>query len=172
MIVFDINGTLLKRVKRTEKEHIRNLEKNQFLPISHDSIYNYYFRKDLDKLSSFLDTNSVPYCFWTTMFEKNANICTELLKTVGFTKYLKIYNQDQCLIGNNKGKVKAEKWVKNLEIPSGELDVPLDRCVLIDDDLVKVYGNQNSFIVDEFNFELVDDGVEKIIDFIKQFIQL
>lgn len=146
IVVFDLNGTLLKRIKKDERSTIQSLEAQEiFADASYDRYY-IYIRPHIKTLAEFLHTHDVNYIFWST--------CTRphLTKLIGFIKdvmynYCGFFCQDECIAGKYKGNSKADKWVKNLEVVKRKYNKD---AILVDDGIEKRFEDQPMILVKEF----------------------
>lgn len=170
LIVFDVNGTLLKRVNKTETGLIKRLKEANIQQVHEDNYFHYYIRTHIGLLNEFLIKNKIEFVFWSTMYESNLLRTLNVLYKFGFKDHLEDnFCRDHCKVGKTKGKIKASKWVKDLSIPANYYGYKVENCVLIDDDFEKVYNDNNYFLVKEFDPLVEDDEILRIIEFIKQF---
>jgi FMN phosphatase YigB (HAD superfamily) len=151
MIVFDINGTLLERVHKNDTHTINEYEKSG---LKHDHELNshyIYLRSHLDTLIKFLHTHNLKYMFWSTCHKSNVEILGAFLRDLGFNKCMALYSYDECSIGENKGNSKPKKCTKDLRRVSKAFDIPLERCILVDDSAWKGAEGCNFVGVSEFD---------------------
>jgi hypothetical protein len=90
LIVFDINGTILKKIKKDN--HIRN-----------DLITGTRcLRPFAEKLAEFLNKSNIDYAFWTTQKDKKAEKSINALLNHGFTNAKFIWKGGDCKKHNIK----------------------------------------------------------------------
>lgn len=104
LLVFDINGTLLRRKKKV-----------------YPTLETIKFRPHLEKLVKFLHTHNLEYIFWTTALPKDAFQLLKILKEFGFTKSRGVKHFYDCKYFN-------KKFVKDLRIFK-EKSILIDDCV-------------------------------------------
>ncbi|KAM0672274.1 hypothetical protein OCOL_000490 [Ordospora colligata] len=170
LIVFDINGTLIKRYRKYSEE----LKRYESMGIVADKVsgaFAFYDRPHLDVLLKFLKTHEVSYILWTTGMEKNAKIFVEHLESLGFDEHIGSYSQIDCKAGKYKIDSSADLWVKDLDIVAKDHGFDVERCILVDDSLDKSLYNQNLICCKEYDPENYDDdGIMEICRYLDAFI--
>lgn len=165
MFVFDLNGTLLKRISKPSQD-IKKLAAKNIYPVGETKIHFIFFRPHLNDLADFLHTNKIPYIFWSTATYENTEILVKLLKPI-FLNVKGFLSYQECEVGKEKGDIKAEKWVKNLEKTRKLFGVSdFNNLYLIDDSVEKVYNDQNYIPIKRFNGEN-DDEILFLIENLK-----
>lgn len=159
MIVFDLNCTLLKRIEKKDKLTIGNLKEKNIIPDGVQKNNYVYLRPHLSTLANFLHTHNVRYTFWTTCMKVN---CLKLINIIQpiLHKNDGYLCQDDCTLGTVKGNIKADKWVKNLDVVKKKYSVD---SILVDDSIEKRYDNQPIILADEFT-GFYDDYLLKLTE--------
>lgn len=168
VVALDINGTLLKRVYCYDKAGISSFESAGKATVIKNHMV--YYRPHLRKLSDFLESNNIRYVFWSTMYRHNLVLYVKALEEFGFSNYLACYDESYCKVGNEKGRIKAKRWLKDLRVLADAYSISLRNCVLIDDDLLKNAEGCNLIPVKEYDPRVADEELLQLIDRIKSFI--
>lgn len=169
LAVFDINGTLLKRLHKTNPE----LRKLALQGVECDHRYRQYFvfeRPGLRILVEFLDTHDVDYAFWTTARANNAGFLIDHLASVGFTRCRRRYSQMDCKVGKRRFDSDASLWVKDLWVAAQDHGVDIRSCILVDDSVDKSVHTQNFICCSEFMPGEEDSGIVEICRHLDEFL--
>lgn len=169
-IVFDINGTLVRRYFFDDDEVIPEITKKDVVRRFRDHLV--FFRPHLNDLCEFLEKNNIKYVFWSTMTPRNTRNYVKMLKEMGFKSFIGYYDGAYCKVGTNRGKVIAKKWVKDLRLISETYNVPLEKCVLIDDDEVKRAEGCKFIDIKEYDPAIEDTELLITIQKIREFLSI
>lgn len=145
VFVFDLNGTLLRRVKTDrKKEMLAVREADGVVPGCGDLIY---LRPHIEELVEFLHTNGVQYAFWTTAMEHNA---VHLLRAVGARG---MNRHRAALYGSSGVPIPGHPYKKSkpLSVMAEALGVPVQRLRLVDDEAVKCTPEELYMEIEEYN---------------------
>jgi NLI interacting factor-like phosphatase len=125
MIVFDLNGTLVARVKHG-KGAILKLREPEKVMKNGDLVY---VRPYLKELVEFLHSNKVQYMLWTTAEEHNAVQMIDVVKRHGIDRFIGIFtHKDSTPLTTH-----PHKRGKRLELVSRKFGVELSNVFLVDD---------------------------------------
>lgn len=106
------------------------------------------------------------------MNQTNTKIYAEMLKEFGFGNPIAVLDGDFCDVGMERGKVKADKWVKDLRKVSRMFDVEVDNCLLVDDDSVKSVKGHNFELVAEYDpLNENDSEIITLVERLKLFVE-
>lgn len=152
MLIFDLNGTLIKRFYkpngvRTEYDH------------EYDNFY-VVIRPYLRELTDFLHTNGMKYMFWTNALAHNAKCITQILIKEGMQPVAWLHRQ-HCSFIDNICK-------KDLSVVSAMHNINLDDIYLIEDMATRSVKGQNVILVENFGGDRADSALLKLIDDLKE----
>ena len=166
VVVLDLNGTLIKRLKQgdialkeqlnrvnrppdyfkwyNKRTHLTTWEKydaNIYGWKLANSVPCLYFRPHLEEFAQFLNTNKFEYLFWTTMPSENCRPIMEMLKSKGLRPTRETLSQEDC-VENPLASSYFTKNRKDLTMLSKRLNVSIDSLLLIDDSDEKLYPRE------------------------------
>ncbi|TBU01975.1 hypothetical protein CWI36_1218p0010 [Hamiltosporidium magnivora] len=151
MIVFDLNGVLMKRLNKAKSKEIKEIETNN---VMRDITLNssvVFLRPNFKELILFLRKHKARYIGWTTAISSTVEELKLHLKGWGF-EFEDILSQEYCDVGGVRPPdIKSEKWIKNLNIVAEKYKCSLKDCVLVDDSRNKSVEGQNFINVSEYN---------------------
>ncbi|KAI5166641.1 hypothetical protein NEIRO03_1204 [Nematocida sp. AWRm78] len=162
IFVFDLNGTLLTRVKENKGEVLNLMKPDGIIPGMGDLIY---VRPHLDKLIEYLHSNAIEYVLWTTAMEHNGIHLMNAVEKKGMTKSLyKLYHAHSTKIEGH-----PFKRGKDLSVISNLVGVPVNNIFLIDDEVIKCIPSSSHIPIEEYNIlkSKQDTALIKIIEVIK-----
>lgn len=149
-LVFDLNGTLLRRVK-ADKERMMALRNPEGrLPGCNDLIY---VRPHLSELLAFLHEQHIPYVFWTTAMEHNAVHLLEAITSRGMNQHRgSFFFSHATPIPEH-----PYKRLKDLAVVAAKYQIPLANIRLVDDEVIKCSSPELHIPIDEYNPENAED---------------
>lgn len=165
VFVFDVNGTLLIRVKEKKGEHLKKRDADGVLPGMGDLLY---IRPHLEKLIEFLHGNNIRYCLWTTAMEHNAVHLVQLLKDRGLNRaaHTYYYSHSTPEVGHPYKRGKELSKIAEVE------KTDLENVFLIDDEVRKCIPQSQHIEISEYNaLNDEDDAFLQIIEVIKTHIK-
>lgn len=149
MLVFDINGTLLKRILKKEHTIINELAASNIFHHIKTKTHLVYLRPHLDILAELLHSHNVPYTFWSTCLYENTKILVDCLAPI-FTRHIGFLSQNECsrdpFLTKKDGK--GPVWLKDLSIVKKMYGY---ECVLIDDSFEKCVDKNNLVLAESFH---------------------
>lgn len=170
VVALDINGTLLKRIHKCNRNEIgAGLHGGKLCKTLNNHIV--YYRPYLQELGEFLSLNRIKYVFWSTMQRHNTLLYAKSLEEFGLNKYLKCYDESHCRTGSIRGSIKAKKWLKDLRMLSDVHSTSLNNCVLVDDNALKSTEGCNFIQVKEYDPSVPDQELLQLIEDLKAFVQ-
>lgn len=152
MLVFDLNGTLIKRFfKHRYRMDVYDYETE-----------NYYvmIRPHIRELAKYLNDSGISYAFWTNALQHNAKDIVDILKNEGMQPCL-LLNQDHC-------SYKSGVCKKDLKIVSVKCNVALSSIYLVEDNPSRSVEGQNLIHVETFNGDKRDEHLLQLIVSIKK----
>ncbi|KAI5184592.1 hypothetical protein NEHOM01_0267 [Nematocida homosporus] len=164
LFVFDINGTLLSRVKKQKHRFLTNKAPDFILPSCSDLIY---FRPYLSELVSFLHSQQIKYVLWTTAMEHNAVHLVNGLIGQGLDQAIEhlYFSTAKPIPGH------PYKRYKDMQIISDKHQVPIERIFLVDDEVEKCVPKSCHLPIAEYDpLNAEDRAILDIIDQIKNII--
>lgn len=163
VFVFDLNGTLLKRVHENKKEYLEIRASDGRVPGCGDLIY---VREYLTDLISFLHKNNVKYIFWTTAMEHNGIHLVNAVVNKGMNKAIDfLYHASSTPLPN------TYKRQKNMNLIARKHSVPVENIFLIDDEEIKCVPTSAHIKIAEYDprntkdtalLSLIDELSEKL----------
>ncbi|EJW01688.1 hypothetical protein EDEG_00021 [Edhazardia aedis USNM 41457] len=175
--VFDINGTLLHRLKSNDYNNSRVEFPIKISPDTKLENYCIWFRPHLSLLNDFLQEHKIPFIFWSTCIEKNTEKLVKILEKF-FPKHYGFLSQSECKFNPKAKQRYKQKSLKDLEMVEkkwyeifsensslGE-NLPVfdvNKVVLVDDSLNKNKEGQNIILVNPYKCDLADKEVFYII---------
>ncbi|KAI5192468.1 hypothetical protein NEMIN01_2032 [Nematocida minor] len=165
IFVFDLNGTLLTRVKENKGEHLKVRDADEILPSRGDLIY---IRPHLDALASYLHENKIKYVLWTTAMEHNGVHLVNAVKKRGLDKYL------GTLFHSHSTPVVSHpfKRAKNMKVIADLYNTEIENVFLIDDEIIKCVPESAYIPISEYSpMNTKDDALLQIIETIKELAQ-
>jgi len=169
LIVFDINGTLIKKCRKGKSEP-KEYEQKGRMPDKVTSKFILYERPLLGVLLKFLKTHEVTYILWTTGMEANAKVLVDYLESLGFDEHIGWYSQIDCKAGKCKVDSDANLWIKDLDMVARNHGFDVERCILVDDSVDKSIYDQNLICCKEYNPGEDDDGIFEICRHLDDFL--
>lgn len=161
LVAFDINGTLLNRIHRSNPRYKTLCSEN----VKYDYKYGQYFvynRPYLDILAKFIESHDAEYVLWTTATSKNAIHMVKHLGCMGIGDGVTFYSKQDCKVGKEKveDNINCDLWVKDLRIAARDYSVDVSDCVLVDDSVDKSVHDQNficcsTFVAGEDDVEVI-----------------
>jgi hypothetical protein len=151
LVVFDINGTLLTRIKKFQV----NPES------SHLISGTICMRPHATELAEFLNENNIDYAFWTTQGEKKAEEAFECLKQFGFINSKFSWKSDMCV----------KRCIKDLRVVQENFpEYNKNNIIIVDDSDHKIVDKDRFIKITSFNiYNLAnDDGLIILHDYIKR----
>ncbi|KAI5189973.1 hypothetical protein NECID01_0768 [Nematocida sp. AWRm77] len=129
-LVFDLNGTLLKRVKEDKQRIMAIRNPDGRVPPCNDLIY---LRPHIGQLAEFLHKHGISYVFWTTAMEHNGVYLLNAVTETGMNQHKGsfFYTHSTPIKGH------PYKRSKDLKLISTKYSVPLEQIRLIDDEEIK-----------------------------------
>ncbi|KFG26313.1 uncharacterized protein NESG_01433 [Nematocida ausubeli] len=161
IFVFDLNGTLLSRVKENKGTYLDKKKPDAIIPGRGDLIY---LRPHLDKLINYLHENDITYMLWTTAMEHNGIHLTNLLESKGMTRAIhKYYHAHATKLDENSYK-RGKDMNKIAELEN----VSVKNVFLIDDEIIKCIPESSYIPIEEYQaMNEEDDALIRIIERIK-----
>ncbi|KAH9385669.1 uncharacterized protein NEMAJ01_0565 [Nematocida major] len=160
VFVFDLNGTLLARVKENKGKLMKMQEPDGVLSGPGDLIY---LRPHLGELVEFLHKNNVQYALWTTAMEHNGVRLASMVEKAGMTKALgKYYHAHSEPI-----KGHPYKRSKNMQVVASATGVSIEDVFLIDDEVLKCIPVSCHIPIEEYKPLEEDTELLRIIEVIK-----
>ncbi|KAL0266141.1 UNVERIFIED_CONTAM: hypothetical protein PYX00_011857 [Menopon gallinae] len=170
IVALDINGTLLKRVHKCNKNEVNaGLHGNGLCRKVGSHVV--YYRPHLQELGVFLDHNRIKYVFWSTMQRHNTLLYAKSLEAFGLDKYLECYDESHCKAGSKRGNIKAKRWLKDLRMLSNVHNVALSNCVLVDDNILKSTDGCNFIPVKEYDPSVYDQELLLLTEKLREFVR-
>lgn len=149
VVALDINGTLLKRFHKQDRTGLDMLKDQRGGVVINK--HKVYHRPHLRELGEFLARENVTYVFWSTMQHQNLKLYVESLHPFGLSGHAGLYDESHCKVGGERGRIKASKWLKDLRVLADAHNVPLENCVLVDDDELKSAAGCNFIHIKEYD---------------------
>lgn len=161
-LVFDINCTLLKRIRS-----VKDIPKTTLQPIKHKE-FTIFIRPHVNILSDFLLSHKIPYIFWSSCIYENTRDLIKLLHPL--SNHLGFLSAEDCASTSEKPKnIRCEKWIKNLD-KTIKFWPDQEDVYLVDDSIEKRYMNQNMISIKPFD-GTPDDEILILIDKIHEMIE-
>lgn len=148
MLVFDLNGTLVKRYF-----------KKDITPSYFDHEYgNFYvtLRPNLQQLIKYLKTKNLKYIFWTNAYQINAHGMTNILIREGMCP-LDFLHRDHCTF-------QSEICKKDLNVVSEIHNIDLQKIYLVEDTESRSIEGQNLISIQTFDGDKNDSGLLKLVN--------
>lgn len=164
VFVFDLNGTLLARIKERKGKYLSARDADGIIPGTGDLIY---IRPHLDKLISYLDDNEITYVLWTTAMEHNGIHLVSALREKG------LKNHKHSLYHSHSTPIKEHpyKRAKNMQVVADIYNTSIDNVFLIDDEQIKCIPDSCYISIDPYDpLNKEDDALIRIVDTIKSII--
>ncbi|OAG29201.1 hypothetical protein NEDG_01274 [Nematocida displodere] len=161
VFVFDLNGTLVTRVKENKREYLQVRDADERLRGCDDLIY---VRPHLKELARFLHTYAIPYVFWTTAMEHNGAQLLSIVSSLGMNQH------KLALFGTHATPIPGHpyKKYKDLSVLSTMLKVPLETLRLIDDEEIKSIQKDQFIKIDCYDPKNTQDtALVQLIDTLK-----
>ncbi|ELQ75821.1 TFIIF-interacting CTD phosphatase, including NLI-interacting factor [Trachipleistophora hominis] len=152
MLVFDLNGTLVKR-----------FYKPNGIITNYDYEYGKFYvllRPYLRELTNYLHINDLKYMFWTNALAYNADNITQILIKEGMRPVAHLDRQ-HCTFIKNVCK-------KDLSVVSKMHNINLSDIFLVEDMETRSVRGQNVILVDKFDGDATDDALLTLIDDLKK----
>ncbi|KAI5180701.1 hypothetical protein NEOKW01_0985 [Nematocida sp. AWRm80] len=163
IFVFDINGTLLKRVKTDKPTYLKVRNADAILPTCKDLVY---IRPHISKLIEFLHSNNIRYVLWTTAMEHNAIHLVNFLKKEGLNQPLTTLYYTQSLPLPDH----PYKRYKDMNHLAKKYNIPVENIYLIDDEVIKCHPQSCHLPIPDYDPLNTDDTA--IIDVISTITNL
>lgn len=173
LLVFDLNGTLLKRVKKLNKHQIKvHLDKHsQNIYGFEDSVV--YIRPHLNNLAQFLHHNHIDHAIWTSTRRRDAKNLYDLVQQYGFKNEKFYWTRKKCSKIANYN-LKSLLKAKDLHQVWNEYqEYNPNNVILVDDSLFKATCNEHlinlkTFKIDEHE---TDNELELLIQYLKKMFE-
>ncbi|KAI5172585.1 hypothetical protein NEFER03_1660 [Nematocida sp. LUAm3] len=166
LLVFDLNGTLMKRVKENAEKYLKVRDADGYVPRCANLLY---IRPHIKELSVFLHENKINYIFWTTAMEHNAVHLVNLVKKHGMNREIgAFYHSSATKVPDHE-----YKRYKDLSIISEKFSVPVERIFLIDDEEYKCFPSSSHIPIDEYDpLDEKDFSLISLISTIKEKLKI
>lgn len=161
VFVFDLNGTLLARIKERKGEYLNVRDADGIIPGMKDLIY---VRPHLEKLVKYLHDNEISYVLWTTAMEHNAIHLINAVREKGLNQY------KSALFHAHSTQIPGHpfKRSKNMQMIADKYNTSIENIFLIDDESMKCIPESCHVPIDTYDpMNKEDDALIRIIDTLK-----
>ncbi|WUR04245.1 FCP1 domain-containing protein [Vairimorpha necatrix] len=108
LLVFDINDTLISKIKKTDKYVLDSLTDNQKNNTYSCNNHILLKRPLTDLLVKFLEIHNINYVFWSTSMKHNIKKMIPYLEEIGYNFHLGYFGQEECEEGIITEKIKQK----------------------------------------------------------------